>query len=107
MTISSALNVAGALGGAFAGGAVGTVRGLAIATWLGTLVYWWHLRAALRESGDRPSDGWFGWSRQGGRHRGQARPASHPHPGPSPTPGWITVRLPLPPDRIRAEDDLP
>lgn len=72
MIISSVMNVAGGLVGAATGGAVGTVRGLAIATWLGTLVYWWELRAALRESGSFPAHDRFWSSRPAGRHRGQA-----------------------------------
>jgi O-antigen/teichoic acid export membrane protein len=38
------------LGGAVAGGAVGTVRGAAVSMWFGALLVWWQLRAAMRES---------------------------------------------------------
>jgi O-antigen/teichoic acid export membrane protein len=49
---TSAAYFAGALVGAVAGGAVGSIRGAAAGTWVGVLVYWWQVRAALRESGD-------------------------------------------------------
>jgi O-antigen/teichoic acid export membrane protein len=48
--ISAAYLVCG-LVGAVAGGTVGTVRGVAVAAWIGVLISWWQLRAALRESG--------------------------------------------------------
>ena len=67
--ITSAAYVVCALAGAVAGGAVGAVRGTAVATWLGALVYWWQVRAALRESGDVPGHG-FWPNRQAGKHRG-------------------------------------
>jgi O-antigen/teichoic acid export membrane protein len=47
--ISAAYLVCG-LVGAVAGGTVGTVRGVAVAAWIGVLISWWQLRAALRES---------------------------------------------------------
>ncbi len=37
-------------------GAVGTVRGAAIAAWLGVLVWGWQFRAALRETGHLRAD---------------------------------------------------
>ena len=40
----------GSLVGAVEGGAVGAVFGAAAAAFLGSLVYWWQLRAALRET---------------------------------------------------------
>ena len=40
----------GSLLGALAAGAVGAVLGAAAATFLGSLVYWWQLRTALRET---------------------------------------------------------
>ena len=46
----SAVYVVCALVGAAVGGTVGTVRGGAIATWVSALIYWWALRASLRES---------------------------------------------------------
>jgi O-antigen/teichoic acid export membrane protein len=50
LLISAAYLVCG-LAGAVAGGTVGTVRGVAIAAWIGALVGWWQLRLAMRESG--------------------------------------------------------
>jgi O-antigen/teichoic acid export membrane protein len=79
MLIASALNVTGALAGAVAGGAVGTVRGLAISTWMGTLVYWWQLRAALHESETWNVHDRFWSSRPAGRHRGQVVAHHSPH----------------------------
>ena len=50
MVFTSLAGLAGGLLGALQGGAVGSVRGLA-ATWLlGALIWWWELRAAMRES---------------------------------------------------------
>ena len=40
----------GSLVGAIAGGVVGAVLGAAAASFLGSLAYWWQLRAALRET---------------------------------------------------------
>jgi hypothetical protein len=54
--------------GALEGGADGTMRGTAVATWLGIPLFWWELRAALRDSGEVPSSRfWLG--RPPGRHR--------------------------------------
>jgi len=103
MIIAQAFNVAGALAGAFIGGTVGTVRGLAISTWVGTFVYWWQLRAALRESGHRPRHGWFVQGRQAGRHRGQLHAASTPDG--AATPGWDLDHQPPPPLRPALESD--
>ena len=72
--ISSAIFVAFSLAGAAQGGAIGAVRGTALATWVGAGVYWWQLRAALRESG-RLAHGQGSLAgrppRQRGKHRGQ------------------------------------
>ena len=74
--ISSAIFVAFSLAGAAQGGAIGAVRGTALATWVGAGVYWWQLRAALRESG-RLAHGHRSWlgrpPRQRGKHRGEQR----------------------------------
>ncbi|MEU6819765.1 hypothetical protein ABZ921_03980 [Streptomyces atriruber] len=47
--IASACYVAGGLGGAAAGGTVGSAWGVAAATVCGSAVWWLHLRSALRE----------------------------------------------------------
>ena len=78
MVILSVLLLVGALLGAAAEGAVGTVRGIAVATWMGTLVSWWELRAALRDSGAFPGHALFSPKGPGGRHRRE-----DPHPGES------------------------
>ena len=49
--IAAASLVPCALVGAVAGGAVGTMWGSAAAGWIGALLFWWQLRAALKESG--------------------------------------------------------
>jgi O-antigen/teichoic acid export membrane protein len=79
MIVSSAFNVAGALAGAALGGAVGTIRGLAISTWAGTVVYWWQLRVALHESGRLPARRVLP-GRRPGRHRGPSPPKSVRNP---------------------------
>jgi hypothetical protein len=72
--ISSAIFVAFSLAGAAQGGAIGAVRGTALATWVGAGVYWWQMRAALRESG-RLAHGQGSLAgrppRQRGKHRSQ------------------------------------
>jgi O-antigen/teichoic acid export membrane protein len=54
MVLASVASLAGALVGALQGGALGSVRGLAVATWIGALLWWWQLRAAMGESGIAP-----------------------------------------------------
>jgi O-antigen/teichoic acid export membrane protein len=49
MGIASAVYLFCCLVGAVAEGAVGTLRGAAVATWIGTLLWWWQLHAALQE----------------------------------------------------------
>jgi O-antigen/teichoic acid export membrane protein len=38
--------------GAAVGGTLGSIRGAALGTWIGTIGYWWQLRQARRESSD-------------------------------------------------------
>jgi O-antigen/teichoic acid export membrane protein len=70
MVTASALFLVCGVAGAYLGGATGTVRGAALATCTGALVWWWHLRMALREAGHLPTRG------QGTRSSG-ARRAEH------------------------------
>lgn len=51
MLISSAVFLGCGLAGAYVDGATGTVRGAAVATWVGALVWWWQLDVGMRESG--------------------------------------------------------
>jgi O-antigen/teichoic acid export membrane protein len=74
MVITAIFIVVCALTGALAGGAIGTVTGMAVAAWLSAPVYWWELRAAMRESGKVPDTGWFRSSRPNGRRRGLGSP---------------------------------
>jgi O-antigen/teichoic acid export membrane protein len=53
---TSAAYFVGALVGAFMGGALGSIQGAAAGTWIGVGVYWWQLRAALRESRETPAE---------------------------------------------------
>jgi O-antigen/teichoic acid export membrane protein len=66
MIIASVIYLIGSLVGAYLDGAVGTVRGAAVATWLGALVWWWQLRVAMRESDKIPAHrlNWFGRRRE-------------------------------------------
>jgi hypothetical protein len=60
------------LAGAEFEGAVGTVRGAAIAGWVAAGVIWWQLRGALRESDQIQIDGRFWpWRQSGPRARQQ------------------------------------
>jgi O-antigen/teichoic acid export membrane protein len=77
--VTSAMYVAFGLVGAYYGGAVGTVEGTTVALWVGVLIWWWQLRAAMRESEQVPPLRWsLSW--RGGSHRGLAAD------GPLPTP---------------------
>ena len=87
--------------GALQGGAVGTMSGTAVASWIAALLWWWQLRAALRERSFISGSGRFRPGRSDGRHRrppegpapdngrshgyadtpGQQRPAQTPWPG--------------------------
>jgi O-antigen/teichoic acid export membrane protein len=49
MVLASAVFLVCGLVGAVAGGAVGAICGAAVATWIGALLWWWQMRAALRE----------------------------------------------------------
>jgi O-antigen/teichoic acid export membrane protein len=51
MVLASVASLAGGLIGALQAGALGSVRWLAVASWIGALLWWWQLRAAMRESG--------------------------------------------------------
>ncbi len=51
MNFGSALYLGLGVGGAFYHGATGTVWGTAIATWLGTMMWWGQLHTGLREAG--------------------------------------------------------
>jgi O-antigen/teichoic acid export membrane protein len=48
--LTSVAYVVCALAGAAADGAIGTMRGAAVGTWIGSLLYLWQLRMALREA---------------------------------------------------------
>jgi O-antigen/teichoic acid export membrane protein len=57
MVLGAALYVLCGLVGAAAGGALGTMVGAAISSWIIALLFWWQLRTALRESAkDRVAD---------------------------------------------------
>jgi O-antigen/teichoic acid export membrane protein len=43
-----------ALAGAATGGTVGSIRGAALGTWIGSLLYWWQVRGALRDARNAP-----------------------------------------------------
>ena len=71
MVIETTLCVVLSLAGTVVDGPVGTMSGFAAGLWIGALVYWRQLRAALRESGGRPSLAVSQPPRSSGRH--------HPH----------------------------
>ena len=68
MILFSVLYIVCGLGGAAADGVMGTMIGAAIASWIGALLFWWQLRAALRNN-SRPGQGLPG---QPGRAAAQA-----------------------------------
>jgi O-antigen/teichoic acid export membrane protein len=57
------------LAGAWMAGVVGTVIGMAIGAWLGSLLSWWQFSEALRESNTAPATAWLQPNRQAGKHR--------------------------------------
>jgi O-antigen/teichoic acid export membrane protein len=67
--ITSVLVIAGTLVGALTGGTLGTMRFIAAASWLGTLVTWWQFRQALPESGTVPVPARLWRGRSAGSHR--------------------------------------
>jgi O-antigen/teichoic acid export membrane protein len=69
MVIASAVYVVFSLAGAAMGGAIGTVRGAAIAVWVGALLWWWELRSGLHEFGMVPTYRWPLSRHPVGRHR--------------------------------------
>jgi hypothetical protein len=66
MIISSVMYLTFTLTGAYLGGAVGTVRGAALATCSGAVVWWWHLRVAMRDSDKIPARAPGRFGRRGG-----------------------------------------
>jgi O-antigen/teichoic acid export membrane protein len=98
MVVASAAYLAYGLLGAWSGGVVGTVRGVAIATWVGALVWWWQLHAGLREAGYVPAGSWFRPGRLAGR-RGVREPVPMPPPEPAPVP---PEPAPVPPEPVPA-----
>jgi O-antigen/teichoic acid export membrane protein len=83
MMITSAMYLGGSLLGSYLGGAAGTVRFAAVATWLGAVVWWWQLRVAMRESDKIPAHG-PNWSRRrretAGRHAAPVPPSPADRP---------------------------
>jgi O-antigen/teichoic acid export membrane protein len=73
MVLSSAVYLGCGLVGAYLGGATGTVLGIALATWVGALLWWWQLGLAMRESGKIPPRSRYLFRPWAGRHHGQAR----------------------------------
>jgi O-antigen/teichoic acid export membrane protein len=55
MALASLAYLGFGLLGAALGGSMGVVRGAAVATWVGALVWWWQLHLGLRESGHLPA----------------------------------------------------
>jgi hypothetical protein len=62
--------VTGTLAGAVTGGTLGTMRGIAVASWAGTLLSWWYFRKALVESGTVPVPTWMWRGHPAGHHEG-------------------------------------
>jgi O-antigen/teichoic acid export membrane protein len=69
MIIVSVTYLAFSLVGAAMGGAVGTMRGAAVAAWIGLLINWWQFHAALQESDQMPAGARLWPGRPPGRHR--------------------------------------
>ena len=67
MLVVSAAYLIFGFAGAVAGGAIGTVSGIAVAAWLGMVIEWWQLHAAMRESGHMSAGEAGQVPRRGGR----------------------------------------
>jgi O-antigen/teichoic acid export membrane protein len=57
--LTSALVMSSGMVGALTAGTLGTMRYAAAASWLGTMVTWWHFRRALKDSDAVPVPGWM------------------------------------------------
>jgi O-antigen/teichoic acid export membrane protein len=75
MVLISAAFLICSLVGAVAGGTKGTMQGAAAAAWIGAVISWWQLRAAIRESDQVTTGSRFWMGRPPARHR-RARPGS-------------------------------
>ena len=95
--LTSVIFLVCALAGAFWGGATGTVRGAAVAAWLGALLLWWQLRAALRESSQVPAGHRIWSGPPDGQHRRPGLVRSSRPPG-SGRPGWLSRKTESLPD---------
>lgn len=79
--LTSVAYVVCALAGAAADGAIGTMRGAAVGTWIGSLLFLWQLRMALREARETGARDPGARSQPSGRHRTDpARPLSANYP---------------------------
>jgi O-antigen/teichoic acid export membrane protein len=56
--ITTVLYVVFGLVGAYLDGVVGTVEGTTVALWIGAVLWWWQLRAAMKESDRIPELRW-------------------------------------------------
>ena len=87
--LTAVLYLALALAGAVTGGTVGTIRGAALGTWIGSLLYWWQVRAARRESRNAPTEDPSSASLQNGQHGALPEPARR-----------LPLDLTVPPDPV-------
>jgi len=86
MLVASAAYLAFGVAGAWLGGAVGAVRGAALATLSGALLWWWELHLALRKSGDASAGDRPASRRSAGRHRMPAETRSRRRQDARPSP---------------------
>lgn len=71
---TSVIIVALGLGGALTGGTLGTMRLVAVGTWIGAVLTWWQFRVALQDASIPPPKWMF--PRSPGSHRGAAAAGS-------------------------------
>jgi O-antigen/teichoic acid export membrane protein len=91
--LGSVLYVICSLAGAVAGGAAGTLWGVAVSLWIGAVLGWWQLRVAQREAGHLAAGQRFFLIRPNWRHRTSPVPADVP---------WPEVRVPIRRGKMRA-----
>jgi O-antigen/teichoic acid export membrane protein len=78
MLLASAAYLGCGLLGAYLGGASGSVRGIAVATWIGAAAWWWQFHAGMKECGQVPAAVPTQATQPGGRQSSVEAPALLP-----------------------------
>jgi O-antigen/teichoic acid export membrane protein len=79
-TVTAAICLVLSLVGAYVEGTVGSIRGAALGAWIGSMLYWWHVRGAQREYSSKLAASPAAASELGGRQGSAAGTAVKPPP---------------------------